>query len=174
MLDDFPIRLRRIRLSLSMQQEQVAQKIGVTKSTISTYENNARQPSLEMLVRLARLYNVSTDYLLGITDTVTIELTGLTDEDIGLVLTLVTLMAKKNEELNNRKIIDPGYAWVIPSGGDDKPVKVAFEGTLHMRERENEDWSRDVQLYQKVGVGVIMTNNLCSYVDTQLKGKLTW
>ena len=104
MLDDFPIRLRRIRLSLSLQQEQVAQKIGVTKSTISTYENNARQPSLEMLVRLARLYNVSTDYLLGITDTVTIELTGLTDEDIGLVLTLVTLMAKKNEELNNRKI----------------------------------------------------------------------
>ena len=78
------------------------------------------------------------------------------------------------DELNNRKIIDPGYAWVIPSGGDDKPVKVAFEGTLHMRERENEDWSRDVQLYQKVGVGVIMTNNLCSYVDTQLKGKLTW
>ena len=78
------------------------------------------------------------------------------------------------DELNNRKIIDPGYAWVIPSGGDDRPVKVAFEGTLHMRERENEDWSRDVQLYQKVGVGVIMTNNLCSYVDTQLQGHLTW
>ena len=43
-----------------------------------------------------------------------------------------------------------------------------------MRERENEDWSRDVQLYQKVGVGVIMTNNLCSYIDNTLKGKLTW
>lgn len=104
MLDDFPIRLRRIRLSLSMQQEQVAKQIGVTKSTISTYENNARQPSLEMLVRLARLYNVSTDYLLGITDSVTIEVSGLTDEDIRLVVSLVTLMAKKNEELNNRKI----------------------------------------------------------------------
>ena len=102
MLDDFPIRLRRIRLSLSMQQEQVAKQIGVTKSAISTYENNARQPSLEMLVRLARLYNVSTDYLLGITDSVTIEVSRLTDEDIRLVVSLVTLMAKKNEELNNR------------------------------------------------------------------------
>ena len=78
------------------------------------------------------------------------------------------------DELNSHKVIDPGYAWVIPSGGDDRPVKVAFEGTLHMRERENEDWSRDVQLYQKVGVGVIMTNNLCSYVDTSLQGHFTW
>lgn len=101
MLDDFPLRLRKIRLSLSLQQEQVAKQIGVTKSAISTYENNARQPSLEMLVRLARLYNVSTDYLLGISDTVTVELSGLEDEDIKLVLALVSLMAKKNEELNN-------------------------------------------------------------------------
>ena len=78
------------------------------------------------------------------------------------------------DELNTHKIIDPGYAWVIPSGGDDKPVKVVFEGSLHMKEVENYDWSSDVHVYQKVGVGVIMTNNLCVYVDTQLKGKLTW
>lgn len=85
---------------------------------------------------------------------------------------IVILDQSFEDETNARKIIDPGYAWVIPSGGDDRPVKVAFEGSLHMRERENEDWSRDVQMYQKVGVGVIMTNNLCSYVDLQLKGKM--
>ena len=85
---------------------------------------------------------------------------------------VVILPQSFEDETNSKKIIDPGYAWVIP--GDERPVKVAFEGVAHMRERENEDWSRDMQIYQKVGVGVIMTNNLCSYVDTSLKGNLTW
>lgn len=81
---------------------------------------------------------------------------------------VVILPQSFEDEMNTRKIVNPGFAWVIPSGGNDKPVKVAFEGVAHMRERENEDWSRDMQVYQKVGVGVIMTNNLCSYEDTQL------
>ena len=85
---------------------------------------------------------------------------------------VVILPQSFTDETNARKIIDPGYAWVIPNGGENKPVQVAFEGTAHMRERENEDWSRDMQVYQKVGVGVVMTNNLCSYVDEELKGHL--
>lgn len=86
---------------------------------------------------------------------------------------IVILDQSFTDETNAQKIIDPGYAWVIPSGGDDRPVKVAFEGTLHMQDHQNNmDWSHDVQMYQKVGVGVVMTNNLCSYVDTSLAGHL--
>ena len=76
------------------------------------------------------------------------------------------------DETNARKIIDPGYAWVIPSGADSKPVKIAFEGATHVRERENEDWSRDIQVYRKVGVGVMMANNIGAYIDTELAGML--
>lgn len=85
---------------------------------------------------------------------------------------VVILPQSFEDETNSKKVIDPGYVWVIPSGGNDKPVKVAFEGDTHARERENEDWSRDIQVYRKVGVAVIMTNNIGSYVDTALKGKL--
>ena len=54
-----------------------------------------------------------------------------------------------------------------------RPVKVAFEGVTHTREcDDNDDWSRDIQVYRKVGVGVMMTNNIFSYVDTQLLGHL--
>ena len=85
----------------------------------------------------------------------------------------VVLPQTLEDETNSRKVIDPGYAWVIPSGAGEKPVKVAFEGTTHVRERnDNDDWSRDIQVYRKVGVGVMMTNNIFSYVDTQLQGKL--
>ena len=85
---------------------------------------------------------------------------------------VIVLPQSFEDETNAKKVIDPGYAWIIPSGGNDKPVKIAFEGATHVRERENEDWSRDIQVYRKVGVGVIMTNNICSYVDTALQGKL--
>lgn len=88
---------------------------------------------------------------------------------------VVILPQSLEDETNTRKVIDPGYIWVIPSGGNDKPVKVAFEGTTHVRDvpvENNDDWSRDIQVYRKVGVGVLMTNNIFSYVDTSLEGKL--
>lgn len=49
-----------------MTQGQVAERIGGTASIVSTYENGIRQPSYEALLRLSRLYGVSTDYLLGV------------------------------------------------------------------------------------------------------------
>lgn len=85
---------------------------------------------------------------------------------------VIVLPQSFEDETNSRKVIDPGYAWVIPAGADSRPVKIAFEGATYVRERENEDWSRDIQVYRKVGVGVMLTNNICSYVDTTLAGKL--
>lgn len=85
---------------------------------------------------------------------------------------IIVLPQSFTDGSNSTKVIDPGFCWVIPAGADGKPVKVAFEGSAQSRERENEDWSRDFQIYQKVGVGVMLTNNICSYVDTSLVGKL--
>ena len=77
------------------------------------------------------------------------------------------------DETNTTKTVDPGYCWIIPSGGDSKPVKIAFEGDTLVSERENADWSREIQVYKKVGVIALMTNNICAYVDTSLAGKMT-
>lgn len=85
---------------------------------------------------------------------------------------VVVLPQTFEDETNSRKVIDPGYAWVIPSDGNTKPVKVAFEGTMHMKDIDGMDWSKEMHVYQKVGVGVIMTNNICVYQDTKLVGKL--
>ena len=85
---------------------------------------------------------------------------------------VVILPQSFEDETNATKVIDPGYAWIMPTGSSEKPVKIAFEGSAHMREVENDDWSREMQVYQKVGVGVMFTNNMASYVDTDLKGKM--
>lgn len=79
------------------------------------------------------------------------------------------------DETNSEKVIDPGYAWVIPNGANMKPVKIAFEGPTMIRDLENADWSKEIQCYKKVGVVCMMTNNICCYKDTALMGQMkTW
>ena len=66
-----------------------------------------------------------------------------------------------------KRVIDPSYAWIIPVGGD-KPVKIAFEGQTLVDDRKNDDWSKEIQVYRKLGVGTIVTNNMCVYQNTAL------
>lgn len=80
---------------------------------------------------------------------------------------VIVLPQSYEDETNAKKVIDPSYAWIIPTGAE-KPVKVAFEGQTIVREFENHDWSREVQIYKKVGVGAIFTNNICVYQNTSL------
>lgn len=101
MIPTFASRLRQLRLDKNLRQEQVAKLIGVNKSAISTYENNTRQPSFDILVRLATLYRVSTDYLLGMTNIRSLDLSGLSDEEVAAVSELVAIMTKRNEHLNS-------------------------------------------------------------------------
>lgn len=76
------------------------------------------------------------------------------------------------DETNAEKVIDPAYAYVIPTGAE-KPVKIAFEGQTAVREVENEDWSREIETYKKMGIGVYLVNpGFCVYKNTSLKK--TW
>ena len=80
------------------------------------------------------------------------------------------------DETNETKVIDPGYAWIIPTGADGKPVKIAFEGNTIVDEFNNPgDRSREIQVYKKVCVVCMLANNICAYVDTSLVGQMkTW
>ena len=86
---------------------------------------------------------------------------------------VVILPQSFTDETNAEKVIDPGYCWIIPTGTDSKPAKVAFEGNTIVDEYQNADRTREIQVYKKVGVVVMMTNNIFSYVDTDLKGKMS-
>ena len=81
---------------------------------------------------------------------------------------IVILPQSFTDETNATKVIDPSYAWIIPTGGNDKPVKIAFEGQTIVDEYTNYDRSREIQVYKKLGVVAMMTNNICVYEDTTL------
>ena len=59
-------RICELRTASGWSHVDLANKLGVAKQTVSNWENENIQPSIEMLVRLARLFNVTTDYLLGL------------------------------------------------------------------------------------------------------------
>lgn len=75
-------RIKELRMSLGINQVQFARKLDVTKQCVSNWENANLQPSIDMLVRIATKFSVSTDYLLGLNDKPTLDVEGLSNEQI--------------------------------------------------------------------------------------------
>lgn len=71
--------IKQLRLARNLSQVDLATSLGVTKQSISNWENNNIQPSIDMLIRLAQFFSVSTDYMLGLNHRKYIEVSGLTD-----------------------------------------------------------------------------------------------
>lgn len=91
------VRLKELRIEKGFLQDQVAELVGVARNAVSSYENGARQPSLDILVALARVYKTTTDYILGITDRRQLDISGLTSHQIELVSDLVSELSVKNK-----------------------------------------------------------------------------
>ena len=88
----FGDRLKNLRLSNGLSQAQLAQKVGVSKSLISAYENGSRQPSYEVLIAFASLFSVSTDYLLGLEKGNELDLSSLSEEEVYALKGLIRAM----------------------------------------------------------------------------------
>lgn len=78
-----------------MTQAQLAQRLGLTKSVISAYETGLRLPSYDILIHIARIFHVSTDYLLGLEHKQEIDLSGLSEEETEALVQLIQAMKKK-------------------------------------------------------------------------------
>lgn len=59
-------RISELRRAFNWTQVQLADKLNVSKQAVSNWENDNIQPSIEMLIKLSKIFNVSTDYLLGL------------------------------------------------------------------------------------------------------------
>lgn len=81
--------IRRLRIAKGINQVEFAKKIGVTKQCVSNWENDNILPSIEMLVKIAEFFSVSTDGLLGIGNDQFIYVDGLTDEEISHIRALI-------------------------------------------------------------------------------------
>ena len=68
MLNKFSERLKELRIEKRLSQEQVAKSIGVSQAAIARWEKGVQIPNIDYAILIARFFNVSTDYLLGVVD----------------------------------------------------------------------------------------------------------
>lgn len=94
---DFGIILRKLRVSRNMTQSELGALVGLSKAVVSKYENGLGYPTFDVLIRIAEYFGVSTDYMLGVEKTSTIDLSGLTDSQRDLVDRIVNEFRNKNK-----------------------------------------------------------------------------
>ena len=94
---DFGTKLKDLRKQAGMTQQQLASQLGITKSVVSYYELSERVPSPEVLRSIALIFHVSTDYLLGIERSKTIDVSDLGEDDIKLLLATIEALRGKNK-----------------------------------------------------------------------------
>lgn len=94
---DFGLRLKTLRKQVGLTQQQLATQLGITKSVVSFYELQERSPSPDVLVKLAKIFHVSADYLLGLDTKETIDVTGLDEMDISALRTIADSLRTKNK-----------------------------------------------------------------------------
>ena len=92
---DFGNTLKTLRLHEEMTQAQLSQKLGLTKSVISAYETGLRLPSYDVLINIAQIFKVSTDFLLGVEQKDSLDLSGLTQNEKSALLALIKAMKSR-------------------------------------------------------------------------------
>lgn len=85
--------IKRLRLARGLNQVEFAKAMGVSKQCVSNWENDNVMPSIEMLVKIADFFNVTTDYVLGRNEKTFIDVSCLSDEQISHISLIVSDMA---------------------------------------------------------------------------------
>lgn len=93
-------KLKSLRIAKKLTQKQVADRIGLAISAVSSYESGTRYPSYDVLIKLATMFHVSTDYLIGMTDVRNIDITGLSDEEVSVIAQMVDILRNKKQYNN--------------------------------------------------------------------------
>ena len=87
--------IKDLRSALGWSQVDLARKLNITKQTVSNWENGNIQPSIEMLVRLSKIFGVTTDHLLGLETNTQISVTGLSKTAVAHLLLLIDDLRKE-------------------------------------------------------------------------------
>ena len=89
-------RIKFLREQKELTQTELSKKLGITRSSVNAWEMGISVPSTQYIVELANIFSVSTDYLLGVKKTSSIDTNGLNEQDIEMVYKLVEYLKSKN------------------------------------------------------------------------------
>lgn len=93
--------IRELRIEFEISQTQLAKALGVSKQSVSNWENENILPSIEMLARIASYFGVTCDYLLEMDERTLIDVTGITPQQRALIQKLVLEFQKSSVNSEN-------------------------------------------------------------------------
>lgn len=99
----FAINLKNLRIEKGLKQTELAEKLFINKSMICAYEKGTRMPSLDVLIQLTYIFNVSIDFLLGIQrgevddKTGSVDVSGLNDKQVNIIESLINEFRECNK-----------------------------------------------------------------------------
>lgn len=92
----FGERVKELRTNQGWTQQELGNRLDVSKQSVSNWENGNIMPSIELLLRMANLFQVSTDYLLGNDSSLSIDITDLDTEQRAMVQRMITYFRSIN------------------------------------------------------------------------------
>ena len=91
-------RIRMIRESHDMTQSQLAKELHITRSAVNGWEMGLSVPSTQGIVEMAKLFNISADYLLGMEHGAVLDIDGLNNDEVSILISLVKCLKAKNND----------------------------------------------------------------------------
>jgi len=137
--------IRKLRLSKKMTLAVMAERLGITTSTVAAYENGSRNPSHDVLVKIARIFNVTVDNLLGYTEKDYIDVSELVPKQRDNIESLISLYRKYNALIMNRLGLDwKKNSWAINEWFEsDADAFIEMLATLKKIDIEAEDLDKE-------------------------------
>ncbi len=90
-------RIKALRNQSGLTQSDIARSFGISRSSVNAWEMGLSVPSTQYIVELAKLFDVSTDYLLGLENTSTISVKGLTQKQVAVLIETIECFREKNK-----------------------------------------------------------------------------
>lgn len=92
-------RIKNLRENKTTTQTELAKRLGITRSSVNAWEMGISAPSTQYIIEIAKIFEVSSDFLLGIESTASIGTRGLSEEDVQLIYAMIEHLRNKNKAL---------------------------------------------------------------------------
>lgn len=94
---EFGENLKKLRTARSLTQASFGNRVGLSKAVVSKYENGLGYPTFDVLIRIASFFGVTTDYLLGVSSSKTVDVSGLSDSQVDMVHRIIAEFQSVNK-----------------------------------------------------------------------------
>lgn len=91
-------KIKLLRTERNLTQNDVAKELGITRSSVNAWERGISVPSIQYIVELALLFNVSSDFLLEIPEHSSVSTEGLSEKEVSVVVEIIRCLKEKNKK----------------------------------------------------------------------------